>query len=91
MLPTTPIKLGSIKTYSSGFRPILKALKTEMAAAVASLHTKARSIEYMGGVNRFLVPDDTVKWSVEWGQYTPTQYTAPVVLKGPVWADPDIT
>ena len=57
--------------------------------ASISLHTKARQ-EYRGGVKRFPVPDDKVPWSVDWPEYQPVDYTAPSVLKGPVWADPDI-
>lgn len=54
------------------------------------LHIKARQAEYQGKVKRFPVPDDKVPWSVTWGEYSPVDYTAEVVLKGPVWADPDI-
>ena len=53
------------------------------------MHIKARQLEYQGGVQRFPVPDDKVSWSVDWPEYQPVDYTAPVVLKGPVWADPD--
>ena len=58
--------------------------------ATVALHTKARQAEYLGGVRRFPVPDDKVQWSVDWPEYQPVDYTAPSVLKGPVWADPDI-
>ena len=58
--------------------------------ATVALHTKARQAEYLGGVRRFPVPDDKVQWSVDWPEYHPVDYTAPSVLKGPVWADPDI-
>jgi ADP-ribose pyrophosphatase len=61
-----------------------------MASALPALHVKARSLEYLGGIKRFPVPDDKVPWSVPWEDYQPVDYTAPVVLKGPVWADPDI-
>lgn len=57
--------------------------------ASVRLHTKARQ-EYRGGVKRFHVPDDKVPWLVDWPEYQPVDYTAPSVLKGPVWADPDI-
>ena len=57
--------------------------------AGAGIHVNARQLEYQGGVKRFPVPDDKVSWSVEWPEYQPVDYTAPVVLKGPVWADPD--
>ena len=57
--------------------------------AGAGIHIKARQLDYQGGVQRFPVPDDKVSWSVDWPEYQPVDYTAPVVLKGPVWADPD--
>ena len=57
----------------------------KMASTAAS-----RCPEYQGGIKRFPVPDDKVDWSVEWQEYTPVDYTAPAVAKGPVWADPDI-
>ena len=53
------------------------------------MHIKARQLDYQGGMQRFPVPDDKVSWSVDWPEYHPVDYTAPVVLKGPVWADPD--
>ena len=33
------------------------------------------------------MPDDKVPWSVLWPEYVPVVYTAPGVLKQPVWAD----
>ena len=48
-----------------------------------------RLFEYQGGIKRFPVPEDKVSWQVEWKDYQPVDYTAPVVLKMPVWADPD--
>ena len=33
------------------------------------------------------MPDDKVPWSVSWPDYQPKEYTSPVVLKNPVWAD----
>jgi ADP-ribose pyrophosphatase len=53
------------------------------------LHTKARVLEYQGGTKRTEVPDDKVDWNVEFPDYKPVDYTAPVVLSKPVWADPD--
>lgn len=65
--------------------------RAQAMSSAASLHVKARLSEYAGGGSRRLeVPDDKVHWSVEWGDYKPVEYTAPVVQKGPVWADPDI-
>lgn len=45
--------------------------------------------EYQGGIKRFPVPADKISWKVEWPDYAPVDYTAPVVLSMPVWADPD--
>ena len=62
-----------------------------MASGGAHLHYKARQLEYQNGAaKRFPVPDDKVSWSVEWPEYAPVDYTAPSILRGPVWADPDI-
>lgn len=55
------------------------------------MHIKARSSIYPGSqTSRFPVPDDKVDWETDWPQYSPVNYTAPVVLKKPVWADPEI-
>lgn len=50
---------------------------------------KCRNAEYRRGVKRSPVSDDKLSWSPEWAEYKPVDYTAPSVLKGPVWADPD--
>ena len=70
---------------------VVAPLSCIMAATTACpLHVRARQLEYQGGaVSRFPVPDEKVPWTVEWPEYKPVDYTAPVVLKGPVWADPD--
>ena len=68
--------------------PAFPRLAVRMASV--ALHTKARQPEYLGGTKRFPVPDDKVPWSVDWPEYQPVDYTAPSVLKGPVWADQDI-
>lgn len=57
--------------------------------AIAPGNLKCRNREYLGGVARTPVPDDKVAWTVSWPDYKPADYTAPSVLKGPVWADPD--
>jgi len=57
-------------------------------AAGQGTHTKCRG-KYAGDVDRFAVPDDKVSWSIEWPEYKPIDYTAPVVEKGPIWADVD--
>ncbi|KAI4891695.1 hypothetical protein NFI96_033338 [Prochilodus magdalenae] len=57
----------------------------------SAMHIKARCPEYPGSnINRFPVPDDKVSWATEWPEYSPVNYTAPSVLKKPVWADPEI-
>lgn len=54
-------------------------------------HIKARDPVYTGShTSRFPVPDDKVDWETEWPQYSPVNYTAPSVLKKPVWADLEI-
>ncbi|KAK7167570.1 hypothetical protein R3I94_001839 [Phoxinus phoxinus] len=54
-------------------------------------HIKARCPVYPGSdTSRFPVPDDKVDWKTDWPQYYPVNYTAPTVLKKPVWADPEI-
>jgi len=55
----------------------------------AKTHFKARISQYMGGPQRFPVPDDNVSWSEVWSDYRPVDYTSQVVLNKPVWADPD--
>ena len=50
---------------------------------------KCRNSDYQGQVARLPVPDDKVPWGVSWPDYRPVAYTSPVVLKSPVWADPD--
>lgn len=62
-----------------------------MTSSAAPLHVKSRCPEYpQSKVRRFPVPDDKVDWSQNWPQYSPVNYTAPSVLKKPVWADPEI-
>ena len=61
--------------------------------AARFLHTKCRDASpYPGAssVARFQIPDEKVEWSVEFAQYRPILYTAPSVLKHPVWADVDL-
>ncbi|CAK8686446.1 unnamed protein product [Clavelina lepadiformis] len=54
-----------------------------------SYHSKARTPVYPNSdVERFKVPNKKVDWSVTY-EYKPVEYTAPSVLKGPTWADPD--
>ena len=58
--------------------------------AARQVNVKCRNAKYQGKVDRFPVPDDKVSWTVKWPEYKPVDYTAESVLKGPVWADPDI-
>ncbi|KAM9033166.1 ADP-ribose pyrophosphatase, mitochondrial-like isoform X1 [Sarcophilus harrisii] len=61
------------------------------ARAVGSLHRRARASPYpRSTVERSHVPDDKVSWLVEWRDYKPVEYTAPSILAGPSWADPQI-
>lgn len=54
------------------------------------IHIKARSSPYPGSqVKRFPVHNDKVRWSREWAEYDPVDYTAEIVKAGPEWADPD--
>ncbi|KAG8134375.1 hypothetical protein E2320_007485 [Naja naja] len=56
-----------------------------------NLHRKARASPYPGSkVERTQVPDDKVNWMINWKDYSPVDYTAPSVLSGPKWADPEI-
>nr|6CO7_A Chain A, Predicted protein [Nematostella vectensis]6CO7_B Chain B, Predicted protein [Nematostella vectensis]6CO7_C Chain C, Predicted protein [Nematostella vectensis]6CO7_D Chain D, Predicted protein [Nematostella vectensis] len=55
------------------------------------LHYKARSSPYPGSTaKRFAVQDNMVDWQVPFPDYKPVNYTAPVVLANPVWADKDL-
>ena len=59
---------------------------------VVVLHEKARCPIYprTTDVLRFPVPDNKVSWRTDYPQYKPVDYTAPSVLKQPVWADVDV-
>ncbi|XP_060069436.1 ADP-ribose pyrophosphatase, mitochondrial-like isoform X2 [Ylistrum balloti] len=55
------------------------------------LHVKARGEIYpRTQMKRFQVEDKYVKWDVDYPEYDPVVYTSEGVLKGPVWADPDL-
>lgn len=59
--------------------------------APAFIHHKARATPYpQSTVKRFQVPDDNVPWEVDLPDYSPVNYTAPIVLKKPPWADYDL-
>ncbi|EFO91432.1 hypothetical protein GCK72_006013 [Caenorhabditis remanei] len=56
------------------------------------VHKKCRNVEvpYLGSqIHRVNVPDDLVKWSREWVEYTPPVYTDQKV-HGQAWSDPEI-
>nr|XP_018902593.1 PREDICTED: ADP-ribose pyrophosphatase, mitochondrial [Bemisia tabaci]XP_018902594.1 PREDICTED: ADP-ribose pyrophosphatase, mitochondrial [Bemisia tabaci]XP_018902595.1 PREDICTED: ADP-ribose pyrophosphatase, mitochondrial [Bemisia tabaci] len=54
-------------------------------------HFKCRNGLYPGSaVQRAVVPDEKVCWSVEWPEYKPVPYTSPKATNQP-WADPDLS
>lgn len=64
-------------------------------ATLQKIHTncrKATPVPYCRDDDhmRVAVPDEKVSWSMSWPQYDPDDFTMPHVLKGPVWADPNI-
>lgn len=57
-----------------------------------AMHVKARGRKYPGTIiERNHIPDEYVDWSVPYRKYCPIGYTDRLVLKGPVWSDPDIS
>ncbi|XP_074622988.1 transient receptor potential cation channel subfamily M member-like 2 isoform X1 [Acropora palmata] len=59
--------------------------------APAFIHHKSRASPYpQCAERRFPVPDENVPWEVDFSEYNPVNYTAPVVLRNPPWADPDL-
>ncbi|CAF3081044.1 unnamed protein product [Rotaria sp. Silwood2] len=56
---------------------------------MTNVHIKARKSPYSGteNINRRPVVDVKVPWNVDWSDYDPIEYTSPVVLKNPPWAD----
>jgi len=65
---------------------VLMAITSKLAAI--KLHTKCRG-KYAGGMERFPVPDDKVSWLVDWPEYKPVDYTAPIVQKDSPRTDVD--
>lgn len=55
------------------------------------MHYKCRNTIYpkSNNVIRFSVPDDKVRWEVQWPEYNPVFYTS-TAIKGQSWADPSI-
>lgn len=57
------------------------------------VHTKARQTPYQGGQERYVIEDIEVPWPVDVKEYDEhaVEFTSPIVLKGPPWADkPDV-
>jgi len=80
-----------ISSSSSSSGPAPSNIPDLRPVAPAFVHHKARSTTYpQCAEKRFPVPDDKVPWEVEFPDYSPVSYTAPVVLKKPPWADPDL-
>jgi len=40
--------------------------------------------------NRFPVQENQIVWEASYPEYDPDDFTMPHILKGPVWADPNI-
>jgi ADP-ribose pyrophosphatase len=53
------------------------------------LHKKARTEKHSAYPDRFVVPDDKVKWQTNYPEYNPVEFNAPIVLDiNTKWADP---
>ncbi|XP_069042396.1 ADP-ribose pyrophosphatase, mitochondrial isoform X2 [Lepisosteus oculatus] len=79
-----PVSHTSSPSLSSG-------QSRKWAMSEPPVHVRARCPLYPGSeVQRLPVPDQRVPWDREWPQYSPPTYTAPTVLRQPVWADPEI-
>ncbi|HEX2937001.1 MAG TPA: NUDIX domain-containing protein [Bacteroidales bacterium] len=53
------------------------------------LHVKSRTRKHASYPERFVVPDDKVKWDIAFPEYAPIAFNAPVVLDPATpWADP---
>ncbi|XP_057202193.1 ADP-ribose pyrophosphatase, mitochondrial [Triplophysa rosa] len=88
-LPYTVVTSGICRTNPISRIPSLCAYRSVYMPSAT--HIKARCPVYPGShTTRFPVPDDKVDWETDWPQYSPVNYTAPFVLKKPVWADPEI-
>ncbi|XP_066498746.1 ADP-ribose pyrophosphatase, mitochondrial isoform X2 [Hoplias malabaricus] len=84
-LPYGSCTSGYCKSISSKVQSLC-ALSSSLA-----MHIKARCTVYPGStIQRFPVPDEKVSWTIQWSEYIPVNYTAPAVLKNPIWADPEI-
>lgn len=68
-------------------------VKTLTALPSVNIHVKCRGGYYprtSDSILRTEVSDSKTLWSVPFPDYAPKQYTAPHILSGPVYADPEI-
>lgn len=71
------------------FITLLAAFMIRPAGMVLT-HFKCRNSIYpRSAIERFMVPDDKINWSVEYKEYKPPNHTAKSIYGKP-WADPDI-
>uniref|UniRef100_V9L179 ADP-ribose pyrophosphatase, mitochondrial n=1 Tax=Callorhinchus milii TaxID=7868 RepID=V9L179_CALMI len=84
---STVVRSAAVAEYS---HPFLSAVSFALFMEFSKcLHVNARSKFYPGSdIQRFPVPDEKVDWTVPWADYKPVNYTAPSLLKQPLWADP---
>jgi len=66
--------------------------KAKPPTTITTIHIKARTSPYPNTVvQRAHVPDNCIPWETPFPEYTPVEYTAPVVLSNPPWADQDLS
>ncbi|KHJ85247.1 hypothetical protein OESDEN_15031 [Oesophagostomum dentatum] len=72
---------------------LLMSVWNHLLCTAKMIHKKCRvtDVPYLRSKNvfRFNVPDEKVRWSVEFPEYNPPDYTDPNAL-GKKWADPDV-
>ncbi|XP_061189697.1 ADP-ribose pyrophosphatase, mitochondrial-like [Saccostrea echinata] len=95
MLQLVILFVSSIEEATFGNRGFMGNKATSVARFSSAMkpkcHIKARCEIYpRSEVKRFPVPDEKVPWTVSFPDYKPVDYTAPSILKRPVYADPDI-
>ena len=84
------LALGKLLSLLSGLPRVgFNTRSVYKGATLMTAVNNCRLHEYQGGIKRFPVPEDKVSWQVDWPEYSPVDYTAPIVLSMPVWADPD--
>ncbi|XP_077976552.1 ADP-ribose pyrophosphatase, mitochondrial-like isoform X2 [Styela clava] len=82
------LRSGKLARLGTTHNPI----RTKRTMSRSMTHYKARSDIYPNSdKKRFKIPDSKVSWKVDYPDYKPDEFTAPVVKKGPIWADPDIS